>query len=235
VVRSGIVMEDQGYINELNRELKKTYSERDSAKRHVRRTNMEIAWLLNEMKVQDSQPPVRMSNDELAYTIALFLKELKSTKMAFENCALMFKKHFSWSKKIVTYRPFFGQLERAFKQLEKESNYEFLLIRKYDILNKSELEKLPTLSSVMTKLKSSFKLAKKLHDRDVNIETLKEQLTKKNCEIKSLQKNLGKSLYLNQKERVIEIKRQFPQKNYSEIANLAQLSRQTVKKYLTQS
>jgi hypothetical protein len=219
-------MEDQVYLNELNSELKKAYGDREEANRLVKRKNMAIARILNEINAQSSHPPVRISNDELAYTIAIFLKELTSTKMAFENCALKYKKDTVWSRKITTYRPFFNQLNCAFQQLEEENNDDLLLIKKYGVFN---------LRSVMTKLKSSSKLAKKLHERDVHIKTLIEQLIQKKDEIKSLHHTLSKALYLSDKERVIEVKRLFPQKNYSQIGKLTQVSRQSVKKYLTQS
>jgi hypothetical protein len=228
-------MEDQVYLNELNSELKKAYGDREEANRLVKRKNMAIARILNEINAQSSHPPVRISNDELAYTIAISLKELTSTKMAFENCALKYKKDTVWSRKITTYRPFFNQLNCAFQQLEEENNDDLLLIKKYGVFNLRELKSSKTLSSVMTKLKSSSKLAKKLHERDVHIKTLIEQLIQKKDEIKSLHHTLSKALYLSDKERVIEVKRLFPQKNYSQIGKLTQVSRQSVKKYLTQS
>ncbi|GBL05789.1 hypothetical protein [Glaciecola sp. KUL10] len=228
-------MEDQVYLGELNSELKKAYGEREEANRLVKRKNMAIARILNEINAQSSHPPVRISNDELAYTIAFFLKELTSTKKAFENCALMYQKDSVWSKKITTYRPFPNQLNCAFQQLEEENNDDLLLLKKYGVFNLRELKSSNTLSSVMTKLKISSKLAKKLHERDVHIKTLIEQLSEKKDEIKSLQHTLSKALSLSDKERVIEVKRLFPQKNYTQIEKLTKVSRQTVSIYLNEN
>jgi hypothetical protein len=235
LIGSNTEMEDQDYVNDIQCELRKKFKEREIAIQRLRVINKNITKLSVEKNSQQGLSPVKMTSHELAYAVKLILKELIPASKAFLSCASAFEKDASWSKRIVRYTPLTEQLMRVLDELEEESNYELMLLKKYGLLNLSDLKSSKTLSSLMSKLKCASKLAKELNERDVQIKKLQEQSTTKNCEIESLQRALSQSLFLSQRERVVEINRLFPKKTDTDIANDTKLTRQTVSKYLKEA
>lgn len=227
-------MGSQEYLTEINSEIRKKFLERNEAERKLKRINRSIAKLSFEKNNLENAPPIKMSDEEFLYTIQYCLKGMTPASKAFEACSQLFGKDAEWGKRIVRCRPLHDQLDRVINELEDKSCHEYFLIKEHGLLDMRDIRASKTFSAMLRKLKLALKIAKKIHERDACIKGLEEKVISKNREIEALKQALARSLSLDAKQRVLEIRRLFPQKNISEIAKMVHLSRQTASNYLKQ-
>lgn len=227
-------MDSQEYLTEINGEIRKKFLERNEAERKLKRINRSIAKLSFEKNNLENAPPIKMSDEEFLYTIQYCLKGMTPASKAFEACSQLFGKEAEWGKRIVRCRPLDDQLDRVINELEEQTCHEYLLIKEHGLLDIRDIRSSKTFSAMLRKLKSALKIAKKIHEQDACIKGLEKKVSSISQEVEALKQALARSFSLDAKQRVFEIRRLFPQKNISEIAEIANLSRQTVSNYLKQ-
>lgn len=188
-----------------------------------------------EKRLMNDGERVTLSNKELLYTIGVMLKDPKPTTKIIAITEKYFNKPEGWGKKALEFHPISSQLDCVIEKIVNSDNEQIALINKHALLNKKKLKKSSLISVVLSRFKRAIQLANKLEDKDVAIRLLKQELYEKKQEISNTKELILAQNVMSPRERVVDLRENFPDLSKKDIAEIVGISRPTVYAYLDEN